>query len=93
MDMTQLHERKGWLEGVVITGGEPTLHFDLPVFIRSIKDLGYQVKLDTNGSNPGMPRKILAAGLVDYVAMEVKNMLEPEPYNQIMAVHHPALII
>jgi pyruvate formate lyase activating enzyme len=67
-----LKKRKGLLEGVVICGGEPTINKDLPDFIKKIKDLGYLVKLDTNGSNPAMLKGLIAESLVDYVAMDVK---------------------
>ncbi len=62
----------GKLDGIVITGGEPTIHVDLPEFIQKIKDLGYAVKLDTNGTNPEMIKKLLKAKLVDYLAMDLK---------------------
>jgi len=67
-----LQERKGKIDGVVITGGEPTLHADLPDFIRRIKDLGYLVKLDTNGTNPTMLASLINDKLIDYVAMDIK---------------------
>ncbi len=67
-----LKERKGLLEGVCISGGEPTLYQDLPDFIEKIKNLGYFVKLDTNGSNPEMLQNLIENGLVDYVAMDIK---------------------
>ncbi|MCU0638626.1 MAG: anaerobic ribonucleoside-triphosphate reductase activating protein [Candidatus Krumholzibacteria bacterium] len=67
-----LASRAGMLDGVVITGGEPTLQPDLPDFASRMKSLGYAVKLDTNGSQPRMLSRLLAAGLVDYVAMDVK---------------------
>ena len=67
-----LRERVGRLEGVVITGGEPTLHPDLPDFIKDIKDLGYLVKLDSNGTNPDMLERLIAAKLIDYLAMDIK---------------------
>ena len=67
-----LKERFGRLEGVVITGGEPTLHPDPPSFIKEIKDMGYLIKLDTNGTNPEMLQKLIAAGLLDYLAMDLK---------------------
>jgi len=70
-----LKERQGLLEGVVICGGEPTIHKDLPDFIKRIKDLGFLVKLDTNGSNPEMLRGLMRKGLVDYVAMDIKAPL------------------
>jgi pyruvate formate lyase activating enzyme len=64
--------RQGKLQGVVITGGEPTLHRDLPEFIRKIKALGYAVKLDSNGTNPSMVELLIKDGLVDYIAMDIK---------------------
>ena len=67
-----LRERFGRLDGVVITGGEPTLHPDLPDFIKKIKDIGYDVKLDTNGTNPEMLERLLKLKLVDYIAMDLK---------------------
>ena len=70
-----LKERQGLLEGVVICGGEPTIHKDLPDFIKRIKGLGFLVKLDTNGSNPEMLRELMQDGLVDYVAMDIKAPL------------------
>ncbi len=79
-----LEERVGKLDGVVITGGEPTMHKDLPVFIRKIKELGFAVKLDTNGTDPKMLKALLSAGLVDRLAMDVKG---PERlYNEIVQV-------
>lgn len=68
-----LEARKGVIEGVCITGGEPTIHPDLPDFIRSIKKMGYLVKLDTNGTNPPMLKELVRDGLVDYVAMDIKH--------------------
>ena len=68
-----LAKRKGLLDGVAITGGEPCLHRDLPDFIARIRALGFAVKLDTNGTHPDMLREVLEKGLVDYVAMDVKN--------------------
>ena len=68
-----LRRRLGILEGVVITGGEPTLHKDLPDLIAKIKALGYKVKLDSNGTNPQMLRTLIEGGLIDYVAMDIKS--------------------
>jgi pyruvate formate lyase activating enzyme len=70
-----LEKRKNLLDGVVITGGEPCLRPDLPQLVKAIKDMGYKVKLDTNGNHPDMLRQLLNAGLVDYVAMDIKNSL------------------
>ena len=70
-----LQKRRGILEGVCITGGEPTLQPDLPDFIRKIRALGYAVKLDTNGYRPDVLKALAAEGLLDYVAMDVKNSL------------------
>ncbi len=67
-----LENRKGKLDGVVITGGEPTLHNDLPEFIKKIRALGYKVKLDTNGTNSKMLERLLAENLLDYIAMDLK---------------------
>ncbi len=71
-----LEKRKGQLEGVVITGGEPTIHKDLIGFIEKIKAFGYFIKLDTNGSNPFMLKKIIKCKLVDFIAMDIKAPLE-----------------
>ena len=68
-----LSTRQGLLDGVCVSGGEPTLTPDLESFLKKIKDMGFAVKLDTNGSNPGILKQLVAAGLVDYVAMDVKN--------------------
>lgn len=68
-----LNKRKKLLDGVVITGGEPLLQSDLADFIRRVKSLGYAVKLDTNGTYPERLRVLLAEGLVDYLAMDIKN--------------------
>jgi len=68
-----LRKRVGLLDGVCITGGEPTLQPELPALIRDIKALGYPVKLDTNGSRPEVLKALAAEGLLDYVAMDIKN--------------------
>ena len=67
-----LKKKKGLLEGVVICGGEPTIHKDLPEFAKKIKDMGFDIKLDTNGSNPDMLEKLIENDLVDYVAIDIK---------------------
>ena len=75
-----LGTRKNLLEGVAITGGEPCLNKELPDFLRKIKDMGFPVKLDTNGNHPDMLRRVAEEGLLDYVAMDIKN--SPERYAQ-----------
>jgi len=67
-----LHKRRGLLEGVVLTGGEATLQTDIEEATRSLKELGYQVKLDTNGSRPDVVRTLLEKKLLDYVALDYK---------------------
>ena len=73
-----LKKRRGLLDGVAFTGGEPCLHPDLAELMRRVRDLGYAVKLDTNGAHPDRLAAILEEGLADYVAMDVKN--SPEKY-------------
>ena len=74
-----LRKRLGVLDGVVISGGEPTLMPDLEDKIRAIKDLGYEVKLDTNGTNPDILKHLIDEGLIDYVAMDIKASLTKYP--------------
>lgn len=76
-----LKTRIGFLDGVVICGGEPTIHADLPDFCRKIKEAGFLVKLDTNGSNPKMLDDLMSQNLVDYIAMDIKNPFEK--YSQV----------
>jgi pyruvate formate lyase activating enzyme len=71
-----LEKRKDQLQGVVITGGEPTIHNDLPEFLLRIKSLGYVIKLDTNGSRPDVLRDIIDRKLADFIAMDIKSSLE-----------------
>lgn len=70
-----LKTREGKLDGVVISGGEPTIHPELPACIKRIKDLGFSVKLDTNGSHPNVIEALLQSGLVDYWAVDRKASL------------------
>lgn len=71
-----LRRRKGLLDGVCITGGEPTMHSELPEFCKKIKEMGFLVKLDTNGSNPALLKILINKKLVDYIAMDIKAPLE-----------------
>lgn len=81
-----LTKRAGILEGVCITGGEPTLYAELPDFLKCIKELGLMIKLDTNGSNPKMLKSLVDGKLVDYVAMDIKGSLDI--YAEVCGVSH-----
>ena len=77
--LSYLTKRKGVLDGVCITGGEPLLFPGILGFMRRIKDLGFKIKLDTNGSIPSRLKEAVLGGLCDYVAMDIKNALEKYP--------------
>ncbi|HJB28986.1 MAG TPA: anaerobic ribonucleoside-triphosphate reductase activating protein [Candidatus Blautia faecavium] len=74
-----LKKRQGILDGVCITGGEPTLHKELFDFLKKIKELQYSIKLDTNGSNPAVVKELVKEGLIDKVAMDIKACPENYP--------------
>jgi pyruvate formate lyase activating enzyme len=71
-----LEERKDFLDGVCITGGEPTIHKNLPDFLKKIKQLGFSIKLDTNGTDPDAVEQLIKDRLIDYMAMDIKAPLE-----------------
>ncbi len=73
-----LQKRAGILDGICVSGGEPTLQKDLPEFLEKLKKLGYAVKLDTNGTSPKLLSSLIESSLVDYVALDIKN--SPEKY-------------
>lgn len=79
-----LRRRRGVLEGVALTGGEPLLQPDLESFLSRVRELGYAVKLDTNGTHPERLARIIGEGLVDYVAMDIKN--SPEKYPETVGI-------
>lgn len=81
-----LMERKLWLDGVAISGGEPTIHKQLPDFLVHAKALGYSIKLDTNGSNPEMLENILTKNLVDFIAMDIKTLPVMGEYSKVIAI-------
>jgi pyruvate formate lyase activating enzyme len=81
-----LWKQRHWLDGVCVTGGEPTLHGDLPEFCSELKDIGLLVKIDTNGTNPTMIERLTEKGLVDYVAVDVKAPLTVEKYSKAIGV-------
>lgn len=82
-----LRKRQGILEGVCITGGEPTLAAELPDFLKEIKKMGYEIKLDTNGSRPKVIKMLVSQGLVDKIAMDIKTC--PENYGKLTGLSHP----
>jgi len=75
----ELETKKNWYSAICISGGEPTLHKELPEFIKKIKQMGYKIKLDTNGTNPEMLKILLNEKLVDYIAMDIKGPKEKYP--------------
>jgi len=79
-----LRTRIGLLDGVVICGGEPTVNKDLPLFLEKIKELGFLIKLDTNGSNPKMLKDLVEKKLIDYVAMDIKCSLNNPAYKDVL---------
>ena len=79
-----LESRKNKLDAVVVTGGEPTLQKDLENFIAKIKKMGFLVKLDTNGTNPDVLKKLIDKKLIDYVAMDIKNNINDKAYQKIV---------
>jgi len=70
-----LTSRQGKLDGIVISGGEPTIHHDLPKFLQKIRAMGFEIKIDTNGSHPEMMQQLIHQNLVDYWAMDIKSPL------------------
>ncbi len=80
--LPRLRSLKDWIDGVCLTGGEPTLHADLLLLVREIKQHRFLVKLDTNGSNPQMLENLIAEGEIDFVSMDVKAPLDPFRYSR-----------
>lgn len=81
-----LEKRIKKLDAVTITGGEPTIHSDLPDFIKKIKKMGFLVKLDSNGTNPVMLKKLIKDKLIDYAAMDIKAPLNWKDYNKVVSI-------
>ncbi len=79
--LSYFSKRKEWLDGVVISGGEPTIHKNLPEFLYMIRQIGLPIKLDTNGTNPAMIKDLLLNNLIEYVALDIKTVLKPDPYS------------
>ncbi|MGO9307415.1 MAG: anaerobic ribonucleoside-triphosphate reductase activating protein [Spirochaetia bacterium] len=87
-----LRSRRGWLQGVVVSGGEPTLHADLPEFLRELKHMDFAVKLDTNGTKPLMIQRLVAERLVDFIAMDIKAPLASYEHRVNAAVDTSAIL-
>ena len=81
-----LKEQKPWIGGVCLSGGEPTLNQDLPQFLTQIRTIGLKIKLDTNGSRPEVITDLLKQHLLDYIAMDIKNCLQPDNYSRTTGV-------
>ncbi len=77
-----LLERKDFIDGICMSGGEPTLYPDLSAYFKGIKDKDFLIKLDTNGTNPKLIEKLLNLGLVDYIAMDIKSSLDFKNYSK-----------
>lgn len=86
--LERISKYKDWIDGIVISGGEPTLQTNLPQMITVIKKEGFLVKLDTNGSNPDMLARLLEANLLDYVAMDVKAPMDELRYRRVAGGIH-----
>lgn len=82
--LSYLRKRQGVIDGICISGGEPLMHDDIFDFVKKVKELGFLVKIDTNGSFPEKLEKLIASGYIDYVAMDIKNC--PEKYGQTVAI-------
>ncbi len=87
-----LVKHRDWIDGICLTGGEPCLHKDLVDFVEKIRELGMQVKLDTNGAFPRVLQEILDIGILDYVAMDIKAPLEIEAYNKSAGIKSSNLV-
>jgi pyruvate formate lyase activating enzyme len=91
--LNRVISRKDWIDGICVTGGEPTIHRGLPAMLEKIHDAGLQVKIDTNGTQPEILRHLLSRGLVDHVAMDVKAPLDDAIYARCAGVYVPTSLI
>jgi len=87
-----LNKQKDWLDGVCITGGEPTLHNDLPDLCSKLKEIGFLVKIDTNGTNPKIIKELMDKSLIDYIAMDIKAQLTAEKYSKATGINAKKLL-
>ena len=88
-----LKKQKGWIDGVCITGGEPTLHDDLSNLCSKLKKMGFLVKLDTNGTNPTIVKELIEKRLVDYIALDIKAPLTVEKYSKATGINAEKLLV
>jgi pyruvate formate lyase activating enzyme len=86
---TDLKKRKEWNDVVIVTGGEPTIHKDLPIFLKKIKNMGYLIMLHTNGTNPKMIELLLKKKLIDRISIDVKG--EMKDYQKYSNIQFPIL--
>ncbi len=84
--------RKDWIDGVCLSGGEPCMYEDLPDFIKRLRNTGIKVKLDTNGSFPDMLQRLIDKKLIDYIAMDIKSLLDNNLYAQATGVKDEGII-
>lgn len=87
-----LKKQRGWIDGVCITGGEPTLHKDLPDLCSKLKEMGFLVKVDTNGTNPMMMKELMDKGVIDYIAVDIKAPLTVEKYSRATGINAENLL-
>ena len=87
-----LLERKDFIDGICMSGGEPTLYPDLPTYFKKIRDKGFLIKLDTNGTNPKLLKKLLDLDLVDYIAMDIKSSLDFNNYSKAAGIKDKAVL-
>jgi len=87
-----LLERKDFIDGICMSGGEPTLYPDLPVYFRGIKDKGFLIKLDTNGTKPKLLKNLLDFDLVDYIALDIKSSLDFNNYSKAAGIKDKMMI-
>jgi len=87
-----LKKQRSWIDGICITGGEPTLHKDLPDLCSKLKKMGFLVKIDTNGTNPTMMKELMDKGLMDYIALDIKAPLTVEKYSRATGINAEKLL-
>ncbi len=88
-----LVSKKKWLDGLAITGGEPTIHKSLPLFIRKIKKRGFLVEIETNGTNPQMLKDLIEERIVDFIALDIKAPLKWEKYKEAAGINQKDLLV